>query len=247
MTNKKMLLILAPIIALVMMSCRMGVDLGGRRIHGSGTAKTETREVSNIERVVMEGVGDLTIIQGNEEGLTVEADDNLLPYIETRMEGHELVLTIEDGYSIDPVSKIRYTLKVKDLNRVSVAGAGNMTADSLKAGNLSLEIAGTGDVNVQDLQADDLEVRISGSGNFDLEGKVKSQRITINGAGNYTAPDLESGEAEVTINGAGNVDVWATDQLDVRVAGVGNVNYYGQPAVSQSITGGGSVKGLGSK
>lgn len=245
--NRKMLLIIAPIIALVLISCRVGIDLDGRRIRGSGTAKTETRAVSDIERVSMEGQGDLTIIQGNEEGLTVEADDNLLPYIETRMDGRELVLTIKDGYSIDTVSKIRYTLKVKDLNRISISGAGDVRADSLKAGDLSLEIAGSGNMKIDDLQAEDLTARTSGSGNFDLKGEVKTQRVTINGAGNYTAPDLKSAEAEATISGAGNVEVWATDKLDVRVTGVGNVSYYGQPAVSQSITGGGSVKGLGSK
>lgn len=245
--NKKMLLVIAPIIALVLMSCGFNVDFNGRRIRGSGDAKTETREVSNIERVSLEGEGDLTIIQGDEESLTVEADDNVLPYIETRMEGRELVLTIRRGFSINPRTRIRYTLKLKEVNRISVAGAGDVRADSLKVGDLSMEIAGSGDMRIDKLEAEELEVKTSGSGNFNLKGKVNSQRITINGAGNYSALDLESAEADVTISGAGNVDLWVTGTLDVRVAGVGNVNYYGQPSVSQSITGGGSVKGLGSK
>ena len=245
--NKKMLIIIAPLIALVLMSCGFNVNFNGRRIEGSGNAKTETREVSNIERVSMEGEGDLTIIQGDEESLTVEADDNLLPYIETRMDGRELVLTIKDGYSIDTRTKIRYTLKLKEVNRIAVSGAGDVSADSLKVGDLALEISGAGDMRINDLQAEDLTTRTSGSGNFELKGKVKTQQITINGAGNYTAGELESTEAEATISGAGNVVVWATDTLDVKVTGVGNVSYYGKPSVSQSITGGGSVNGLGSK
>ncbi len=245
--NRKMLLIIAPLIALVLLSCRFNVDLNGERIKGSGNLKSETREVSDVERISLEDYGELTIIQGNTESLTVEADDNLLPYIRTYMQGRELVLEVKDGYSFDTDDKIRYTLTVKNINRISLSGAGNVASESLKIGDLTIEISGSGNVSIADLQAEDLVTRTSGSGNFNLKGKVDTQNVTINGAGNYTAGDLECNSADVTISGAGNVEVWAVDKLDVRVTGIGNVNYYGNPTVSQSITGGGGVKGLGAK
>ena len=49
--NRKMLLIIAPLIALVLMSCRFNIDLNGQRIEGSGDLKSETREVSDVELV----------------------------------------------------------------------------------------------------------------------------------------------------------------------------------------------------
>lgn len=245
--NRKSLLFVLPLIALVLMSCRVAnIRIDSERIHGSGTLKTETREVSNIERISLEDIGDLTIVQGDKEGLTVEADDNLLQYIETNMRGRELELKLKDGYQVSSDSTIRYKLTVKNLNRVSVAGAGNVTAEKLKVGDLALNVAGAGNVDIADLQAGDLRAEMSGSGNFNLKGKVDSQDLTINGAGNYTAGDLESKTAKVTINGAGNVTLWAVDDLNIRISGFGDVKYYGSPDVTQSITGGGGVKSLGS-
>lgn len=244
--NRKSLLFVLPLIALLLMSCGFSVDWNGRQgIEGSGNLKTEQRTVSNIERIALEGLGDITVIQGSEEALTVEADDNILPYIETFMRGRELVLKIKDGYSIRNSVTIRYTVKVKSLNGISISGAGNLTAEKLSVDDLTLNVSGAGNMKISDLQADDLRATASGSGNYDLKGKVKSQTITISGVGNYTAGDLESSQAEVTVSGSGNVTLWVAEKLDIRVAGFGNVNYYGQPTVAQSITGGGGVKSLG--
>lgn len=243
--NRKSLLFVLPVIALLLMSCRFSMDLNRQTITGSGNLETEERAVSNIERVSLEGLGDITLIQGKEEVLTVEADDNVLPYIETFMRGRELVLKIKDGYSIRNKVTIRYTLQVKSINSVSISGAGNLTAEKLSVDDLNLNVSGAGNMKVSDLQADDLRANASGSGNFDLKGKVNTQNITISGVGNYTAGDLQSSEAEVTVSGSGNVTLWVEDKLDIRVAGFGNVNYYGRPSVGQSISGGGGVKSLG--
>ncbi len=243
--NRKSAYFIIPLIALLLMSCGFGINLDRQQIQGSGNLKTEERPVSNIERVSLEGLGDMTINQGNEESLTVEADDNVLPYIETIMRGRELVLRVKDGYSFIRNVTIRYTLTVKNLNAIAISGAGDMTAEKLNVGDLTLSISGAGNMKIADLQAQDLKVSASGTGNYDLKGKVKSQNLTISGLGNYTAGDLQSGDTDVTITGSGNATVWVDGKLNIRIAGFGNVNYYGTPDVSQSITGGGGVKSLG--
>lgn len=244
--KRKTYLFILPVIMLVLMSCRFtGITINRQRLNGSGKIQSETREVHDIERVSLEYKGDITITQGDTESLTVEADDNLLPYIVTEMRGRELTLTVKDGYEFDADSTIRYSLKVKNLNRIAVSGAGNVKINDFKAGDLALDVAGTGNMKITNLQANDLRVNASGTGNFDLAGKVSTQDLTISGAGNYTCGDLRSTEAKVTINGAGNVTIWASDKLDIHINGFGNVNYYGSPKVTQGIAGGGGVKGLG--
>lgn len=244
--NRKSLYFALPLIALALMSCQLlNVSVSRSTLVGSGNLKTETRQVSNIERVALEQKGDLTIIQGSTESLKVEADDNLLPYIETKMIGRELKLKIKDTYDVSGSSTIRYTLTVKNLDRITVAGAGNVTAEKLTGGDLGMNVSGSGNIKIADLQGSALRIDTSGTGNFDLKGKVKTQVITINGAGNYTAGDLQSSEAEIIINGAGNATLWADDKLKVQINGFGNVNYYGKPTVTQNIAGGGGVKSLG--
>jgi hypothetical protein len=248
MYNRKSLLIVLPLIALVLMSCQLGtVTLSTNAVRGSGNVITEDRPVSDVERVSLMGSDDLTVIQGNEEGLTIEAEDNILPLLTSDMEGRELQLGVKKGTSINPTKTIRYTLKVKTLTRISVSGSGNVNSDRLDVQDFALDIAGSGNMNIKDLNALKLTAKTSGSGNFNLAGKVEEQSITITGAGNYKTEDLQSGKTSVTISGSGNVNVWATESLDIHITGQGDVRYYGQPTISQSISGSGTIKSLGEK
>jgi len=243
---QKPFLIVLSILILSMLACRVGgIVIDRERITGSGNLKSEERVVKDVERVRLSYMGELTIIEGDEEGLTVEADDNLLPYIETEMRGRELVIGVQEGIQLDTDHPIRYTLRIKTLNEVSISGSADVYAESLDTGDLSLEISGSGNVRINQLSADDLRVRISGSGNFDLAGETQSLDLTITGSGNVRGGDLASRQVKVVISGSGNAALWASETLDIRVTGVGNVDYYGRPEVTQSITGDADVNSLG--
>ena len=52
----------------------------GPVVLGSGNITSESRDVSDFNEVGLEGVGTLTIEQTGSETLTIEADDNIIPY-----------------------------------------------------------------------------------------------------------------------------------------------------------------------
>lgn len=246
MHARKSIYFVLPVVALVLMSCSFGnVSRNWTDVEGSGTLKTEERPVSDVERVSLEGIGDLEIVQGNEEGLTVKADDNLLAYIETEMRGRELVIRVQNGIRLDTRNPIRYTLRVKNLDRVSISGSGNVHAAALDTGDFELAITGSGNFGIDTLQAEDLQVRISGSGNVDLVGEVQTQEISITGSGDVSAGQLASRRTDISVSGSGNMTVWASEELQVRISGMGNIDYYGSPTVDQTITGSGKVNSLG--
>ena len=60
-----------------------GLFTGGveRVVTGSGRVTSETRAVSGITRVALEGMGEVVIQEGAAESLTIEAEDNILPLI----------------------------------------------------------------------------------------------------------------------------------------------------------------------
>ena len=63
----------------------IGISLVGAktidRVKGSGKLITESREVREFDRIVLNGSGEVVITQGDEESLSVETDDNIMPYI----------------------------------------------------------------------------------------------------------------------------------------------------------------------
>src|SRR4030095_14010684 len=61
-------------------------------VKGSGIARQESRQVHDFSEMSLSGSGEVFIEQTGKESLTIEADDNLLPYLETEVQGGALTL-----------------------------------------------------------------------------------------------------------------------------------------------------------
>jgi hypothetical protein len=235
---------IAAVLAALLAGCQMNVT------RGSGNVSSETREVSGFNRVQLAWVGDLDIATGAGEGLTIEAEDNILPFITSEVRDGTLIIGLDapagDG-TILPTRPVRYQLGVDTLEGIAISGAGNVSAPALEAEQFDLQLSGAGNIEMGPLTAQRLAVDSGGAGNLSVTGQVEEQTVTLSGLGNYQAGDLESATARLTLSGAGNATVWVTDSLDVNLSGAGNVEYYGEPQVTESIGGLGRVKSLGAK
>ena len=198
------------------------------KIVGSGNVVTETRSVSGFHSVELASSGEVIITQGDAEGVVVEAEDNLLPIIETRVtEGGTLRLGLKTH------EELHYTkrLLVKAL-----------TSDKFK-----VTLAGSGNVNVGDLKADTVTVEIAGSGDVKLAGKATKQTVKVVGSGDYQAGALQTGAATVSVTGSGDCELAASDTLDISINGSGDVSYHGNPTVTKHVSGSGDIEALGTR
>jgi hypothetical protein len=220
---------------------------GDARIRGSGRVITETRQVSDFNRVSMGGSGELILTQGDIESLEVEAEDNIMPYIKTEVSGRTLRLRIDSKVrSISTTRRIRYTLTVKELVGLDLSGSGRVDAGSIDTDRLEVDMSGSGELRVGELTAESFKLKLSGSGEAEVvTGEIVEQDIAISGSGNYRAGKLRSQAATVQISGSGDAVVWAAEQLEVEISGSGTVEYYGRPAVSQKVSGSGRIRSLG--
>ncbi|MEZ4869510.1 MAG: head GIN domain-containing protein [Caldilineaceae bacterium] len=223
---------------------------GFQIVNGSGTVVTEERPVNDFTRVDFTGFGELTLVQGDHEALTIETDDNLLPYIKTTV--NEGTLTI--GFArriwlplVRPTQSIRYRLTVKSLDHLDFSGAGTVMAATLHVDNLTLVESGAAEINLPALTANALTVKMSGSGSVVLAGEVTSQTVELSGLGAYAAGDLASQSAQINLSGAGAATVWVREQLDAEMSGAGAIRYYGSPQTNTSSSGLGAVQHLGNK
>ncbi len=247
--NKRWLLSIALVVALIpALACQA---LSGISItRGSGNVISQERQVSNFHQVDLSGIGDIILTQGDQEALTIDAEDNLMPLLRSDVQNGTLFLGLKDTtgrQNIMPTKPITFKLSVKNLDGVSISGSGSLQADSLKSTNLDLHASGSGKFIIHSLTADSLNTTISGSGDGEMAGEVKDQSITLSGSGNYQAGDLKSETCRITISGAGKMTVWATNTLDVRISGSGDVSYYGNPTLTKDISGSGTLNSLGNK
>lgn len=237
---KRTVIALLVLFSLVLSGCNF---TGLHIVTGSGKMVEESRQVSGFDSVDMSGSGELVIIQGDTEGIKIEAEDNLMPYIRTEVRGHTLYIDLNttDMLSIQTRRSMKFTVNMKDVASLELSGSGEIISDDIKAKNLDLIITGSGNVEIENLKADSMTMDVSGSGDFYLSGSAPLQKIDISGSGHCDAIRLEGKDVKVVISGSGSAEVNSTEKLDVDITGSGSVIYTGNPKINQDITGSGSL------
>jgi Putative auto-transporter adhesin, head GIN domain len=220
-------------------SCRY---VGGKRIRGNGNVRTETRSPGSFRSVSSHGSFDVFVSSGD-QAVKIEAEENLLPYIETYVEGYTLHVGTKDNYWLSPGRKVKIFVSSPDYESIRSYGSGDIIGESKITNSSKLELGVNGSANIKmDIDAPEINTETNGSGDIFLRGETKSFEGEIHGSGNIKALDLRSGDATIKIYGSGDAEVFVDRKLDVHVAGSGDVNYRGNAQISSSVAGSGRVK-----
>jgi hypothetical protein len=219
----------------------------GERIKGSGNVVTETRPVSGFNQIELSTIGDAEVVQGDTESLTVEADDNVLPYIITEVQGNRLKIYVKSGIILSGAHSIHYKISVKDLVAMDVSGAATVKVGTLNTSRMSFNVSGAGNLFFDNLQAGSMSGELSGGSTLTAAGKVEDLKLEVSGAGSFKGQDLECKTAKVEASGGATATVWVTEDLDVNASGGATVAYYGSPSVSKDTSGGARLVPHGNK
>lgn len=242
--------------------------VNGKNINGSGNVISEDREVAGFESVDMQSIGNLTIVQGNEESLTITADENLMQYITARVVNGTLEIGMEPNISLNPSRAIEYELVMKTVEGVKLSGFGNINSEELTGKDLEVKLAGSGDINIGKIESDSLQVRISGFGDFESQSiKAETSTIEISGSGDIQVDELAGDELVVKISGFGNAEIsgkvrtqeiqlvgsgdYEAEDLEsesavVKITGFGNPTVWATESLDATITGSGNLDYYGS-
>lgn len=219
-------------------ACDVTID-GGRSetVRGSGTVVEENRSLGDLSGVQLTMPGTLHIAMGTGESLRIEAEDNLLPYIESGVRAGDLVIETRQGINLRSTRPIHYYLTVDELTKIVISSSGDVLTQDLQSQSFSVTSSSSGDLSIGSLECTSLGVTISSSGNVEiLGGQVQRQNITISSSGEYRAQNLASVETEVTLTSSGTATVRVSDRLGGRLSSSGNVYYLGNPEVSVRTT-----------
>lgn len=232
-------LLTALFLLVTVVSCHFNA---GRTIRGNGRMATEERAFNDITKIRVRGAIHVEVVPGH-ASLKVEADDNLLPYIETRQENGWMVIRTKNNVSLRSQNPIRVYVSTDMLNAVDIAGSSVVKGQGKfsGAGYLDIDIAGSGNVDLA-VNTPRIKVDISGSGSVVLSGETKDAAIDISGSGNYRAEELMTETTDIDISGSGEASVNAADKLSADVFGSGTVFYRGNPDVRSNTAGSGRVK-----
>jgi hypothetical protein len=199
-------------------------------VSGNGNLKKETREASGYTAVASHGSMDVNISYGNSNTITLEADENLLPYIETSVDKGTLVIKSKKNTNLKTKNKIVVNVSLTKLTALRLSGSGNIKGNGDFSNNDKTEfsISGSGNMNFTFGTLNEVTVSISGSGNANLNGKgCNNITATISGSGNIDCSNVPCNDVFAKVSGSGNVRVYANKSIDARVSGSGNIYYKG--------------------
>jgi hypothetical protein len=220
---------------------------GGEQVQGSGRIVRQVRQVGNFSGLSLGLPAHVELRIGNTVGLTIEADDKLLPLVETVVEDGTLKIRAAKRNLNLQSKSIRIVVQARSIERLALGGSGSIDADALRARKLDIDLGGSGSINLKGVDSDALAVSLGGSGDLKAAGGTTGRlTVSIGGSGDVDLGRVQARSASVTIAGSGDATVWPSNELSATIAGSGDVNYYGDPQVSKSSVGSGGVRRMGS-
>jgi hypothetical protein len=204
-----------------------------------GIITTEERNVSDFDQISVKGIAKINLLQGSSQLIKIEADEGLLPFINTSVVNGKLNIGYDECFDSNEGVEAHtpeFTITIPDLSSLQFEGVGEVCAtDQFRGEDLNLELEGVVAVKL-DIEYSRLKASFEGLSTAELKGKVREQRLNLEGLSIYRAKDLSSKRCFAEINGGGTAEVRVSDLLDVMINGIGNLCYEGQPEINSDIS-----------
>lgn len=171
---------------------------------------TDLLKTTNLNELIAGGVFHISIHvnKNNKSALIVEAEDNIIPLIEFKINSDSLEIDMTDSVSTN--QKIKIILSVQSLNKIKLTGMSSIKGFIVN---------------------DKLHIKNSGNSKVQLEGNVHNLDIKLSGNGSMDLSKLYSKETYASISGMGDVHAIATNEFKGKISGMGNITIDGNPGV----------------
>jgi len=238
MKNKSYFIVLAFItsVSLLIASCNfMGA------IKGNGKIVSVDRELNGeFAKVEIEGTYTLNISQGTTPKLRIETDENLIPYIETKVKNHKLI--VKNKRRISSAKDIIINLTIGTITDLEASGAVLVrSAGKINFDKFNMELNGASNV-LMEMNCVEFNAECNGSSTLKLIGAASDSKIEVSGACDIDNQQMIVENMNLIVNGGAKVIVNVLTKLDVKVNGAAQVEYLGAPEVHKEISGAGSVE-----
>ncbi len=192
-------------------------------IRGSGTTRTESRNVEQFTSIHTNGNIDVNVSYGNTQKVTLRGYENLLSITETKVTGNVLNIQFVNYYNVRN-SNVEVFVELPALQETYINGDADIRVDGFNGGS-------------------NFFAHINGSGNTYISNcSYTNTELNVNGSGNIYAHGLSCRSGDLSITGSGDIELSCEQFLNARISGSGDIRYWGQPSLNVNISGSGTVK-----
>lgn len=214
-----------------------------KKIKGTGYLVVHDRQADqSFTRVSVQQSITLYISQGKTEGITVEADDNIIPYIKTEIKNGQLNIFLDPevivrGYTGNECFRVHACY-----HGYKRGGCGRLEGSSpFTVNKLEIVASGAGSVKLE-VKGSEVDVEASGAARLELKGEVEQFDLEMSSAATLKAWELRVKNCDAEISGAAKAEVSISGQLEAEISSAGILIYDGTPRITkQNVTGRGTL------
>ena len=205
---KKILYIAAT--ALVCASCfhvNTNYKGGKNAINGEGNVISKSFDFKDFDQIVINGHADVDFTQSSTWDVTVRTQENVLAWLDYKVEGTTLVIEAKDRRDIR-AKTYEIAIQAPELKKLTVNGATDFNVKGLRMdGDLDVQVNGAGDLDFDSITCNSLSIEVNGAADANLTSVdiLKKLKVQVNGAGDV---DITGNAMNVSleVNGAGDID-----------------------------------------
>jgi hypothetical protein len=211
-------------------------------VTGSGRSIKENRTVGNFTGLSVSQSIDVTVRIGNSQSLQIEADDNIIGAIETRVIDGVLEISYADNHSYNNTN-VDVEVIVPYLNIIKVSSSAEVVIkDRMRYdGKVRIQGSSSGEVKAN-IVANGIVAEANSSANIILTGTTISGDFSASSSGEINASNLDCESAVAAVSSSGSIDLNVSKSLNATASSSGDIRYKGSAVVAKTVSSSGSVE-----
>lgn len=220
---------------LILLSCLMlTLCSWGTREKGSGNVIKEQRNVEHFTEIKSSSAIHVYLTQGEVTPIQVEAEDNIIKYIDTKVIKNTLVITInrnKRNKSIETQKPMNVYVTVPHLEKIEATSASQIkTTNEWKATNMEIEVNSAAQLDMN-LDVSHLDLEVNSAAKVNLSGKGDILDAEVSSAANLDAEKFIVRKADIEVNSTAKATIYVTGELEYDISSMGKLDYYGEPRI----------------
>jgi hypothetical protein len=209
-------------------------------IRGSGNLQRETRVVGSFDGVSVSS-GIRGEVQIGKQHVELEADDNVLPLVETVIEDGMLIVRFKQHGSLTTEHAVVVHVTAPAIDALEASGGSSLRGEVASSNDLTIDSSGGGEVHLRHVAVKKLDARVSGGGGLFVDGSADRMKLALSGGARCTGGEFRARTLRINASGGSVARLAVTETVQGMASGGSVIHVRGTPEVRVASTGGSVV------
>jgi hypothetical protein len=210
-------------------------------ISAAALARTEDRDMPEFDAVQVESGIRAKVEIGPRKPVRVEADDDVLPLIEMRVEDGALRVGFKPDTRFRGDRRVSLTIQTPRLRAVAASGGSVIRAAFTRAEESAAEASGGSELHLRGIDANQLSIQGSGGAVIELDGRAQTLDLQMSGGTHLRGRNLSIKDVVVQASGGSTGDLRADGRIRGTLSGGSELHVRGSAKAKVASSGGSSV------